>query len=207
MTLARRPLVAALLALAALAACNRGGAFTAVDGDSYLGAADSKVVLVEYAAPTCPACKAWHDQFWAKLKTDYIDTGKIKFVLRELPSHNPPVDAAIFSIARCTGQANFFKVMDEAFATQQQIEMASRSGQAREAVVTIAAKFGMSSDQAQACLSDPAHAARIQAVQTMAGAEGVSGTPSFVLNGKLIQDNRLAGITRALDAALAAPAQ
>src|SRR5690349_19879410 len=111
-----KSLAAALIAGLALAACNSGGgsATSTTEGDSFLGAADAKVTVVEYGARTCPICKAWHDDNWKQLKSAYIDTNKIKFVLRELPSHNQAVDAAIFAIARCAGPKKYFDVIDEA---------------------------------------------------------------------------------------------
>src|SRR5215813_10168756 len=104
-----KTICAALLALG-LAACGpqARSSVTLVQGDAFLGPADAKVVVTEYGAPTCPGCKAWHDQYWAQIKSSYVDTGKIKFIFREFPSHNPPVDAAIFSIARCTDAKEFF---------------------------------------------------------------------------------------------------
>ena len=122
-------LAAAVAALTLAAACGPQvrGSLTPVEGDRFLGPADAKVTVIEYGAPTCPGCKSWHSQNWSQLKSGYIDTGKIKFIFREFPSHNPPVDAAIFSLARCAGTVDWFPLIDEAFARQEAIEIASRS--------------------------------------------------------------------------------
>ncbi|MDZ4761151.1 MAG: thioredoxin domain-containing protein [Alphaproteobacteria bacterium] len=175
-----------------------------VQGDSFIGAADAKVVMIEYGAPTCPSCKSWHDEVWRQLKADYIDTGRIKFIFRELPSHNPPVDASIFAIARCSGAEAYFDVIDEAFVQQQQIERASQSVDGpRKALTALAAKFGLDAKEFEACVKDPAMIDRILAVQAEAEARNVSGTPTFFINDKLIDRPSYANIRTGLDTALA----
>lgn len=197
---------AAAIALVSIAACQpQGRTLAPTQGDAFLGAADAKVVLVEYGAPTCPACKSWHDQAWRTILDGYIDTNRIKFVWRELPSHNPPVDAAIFGIARCVGGPDFFRVMDEAFVRQMDIERASRSAEGpRAALVSLGSEFGLSAAQVETCISDPALVQRIFEVQEMATADGVNGTPTFLLNDVLIDDPRPASLAARIDAALAA---
>lgn len=200
-------LVAGLSALA-LAACSAGAKqAVAPDGDMVQGAAAAKVTLTEYGAPTCPGCKAFHDTVYVAIKSGYIDTGKIKFVWRELPSHNPPVDVAIFGIARCTGQKTFFDVIDEAYARQEKIEAASRSpGGARPALAELAAKFGVGEGQLESCIKDPKLFQRIDEVQKLATADGVTGTPTILIDGKLVDNNdyEKAKLAARLDAALAA---
>ena len=95
-----KSLAAALLGLS-LAACQPAGRseLIPVEGDAAIGQADAKVTLVEYGSPTCPACKAWHDNFWPEVKRDYVETGKIKFVVREFAIHGA-IDAGIAPIAQ-----------------------------------------------------------------------------------------------------------
>jgi protein-disulfide isomerase len=199
-----KSLGAAIAALALAAACGPQARsnITLIDGDAFLGAADAKTVVIEYGAPTCPGCKAWHDQYWAQLKAAYIDTGKIKFVFREFPSHNPPVDAAIFSIARCAGTADYFPVIDEAFARQMDIEIASRSGTAIAALESLGQKFRLSAAQVQSCIKDPKNIQRIVDVQTEGSGRGVHSTPTFFLNDVEVVDPRFEVLSQAIDASL-----
>ncbi len=204
-----KSLGAAIAALALAAACGPQARsnITLVEGDAFLGPADAKAVVIEYGAPTCPGCKAWHDGNWAQLKAAYVDTGKIKFIFREFPSHNPPVDAAIFSIARCAGTADYFPVLDEAFARQMDIEIASRGGTAIAALESLGAKFRLSKEQVQSCIKDPKNIARIVSVQEEGGGRGVHSTPTFFLNDVEVADPRFEALSQAIDAALgAAPA-
>jgi protein-disulfide isomerase len=206
-----RSLAATLIAGFALAACNQGGsAAPTIDGDSFVGPADAKVTVIEYGAPTCPGCKSWHDNNWAQLKTNYIDSGKIKFIFREFPSHNPPVDAAIFAMARCAGQKNYFPLIDEAFARQEEIETAHQRGGAMDAVKSLGQKFGLSGPAVESCIKDKKNLDRIFAVREMGDKENVQFTPTFFINDKMVQDASYPGMKAQIDSLLgetpAAPA-
>jgi protein-disulfide isomerase len=197
---------AAIAALALAAACGPQARanLTPLEGESFLGPADAKVTVVEYGAPTCPACKAWHDQNWAQLKAGYIDSNKIKFVFREYPSHNPPVDAAIFSIARCVGQDEWFAVIDKAFEKQVEIEIQTRQGEAKQAVIALGKEFGLSPEQVEACISDPKNIGHVQASVEEGSTRGVTGTPTFFINDREMHDASYAGMSAEIDALLGA---
>jgi protein-disulfide isomerase len=206
-----KTLAAATLAFG-LAACDPSAraSLTPVEGDSVLGPAEAKVTVIEYAAPTCPVCKSWHDQHWAEFKAAYVDSGKVRFVMRELPSHNPPIDVAIFGIARCAGPADYFAVIDEAFARQEAIEAASRSASgARPALIDLGKKFRLSQQQVESCLKDPKNTQRIFDIQEEAAARGVPGTPTFFINDQMAPGETLDEVwtqTRSMIEAALAPA-
>jgi protein-disulfide isomerase len=194
--------VIAALALAAACGPQARSTITLVEGDAFVGPADAKVTVIEYGAPTCPACKGWHDDNWARLKAAYVDTGKIKFIFREFPSHNPPVDAAIFSIARCAGSADYFSVIDEAFKQQMEIEVASRQGSAIPKLEEFGQGFRLSKEQVQSCIKDPKNLQRVVDVQNEGFSRGVNATPTFFLNDVMIADPRYEALAPAIDAAL-----
>jgi protein-disulfide isomerase len=195
--------IAAIAALALAAACG-SQARTPLEGDSFLGPADAKVTVIEYGAPTCPGCRAWHEQNWAQLKAGYIDSNKIKFVFREFPSHNPPVDAAIFSIARCVGQGEWFAVIDKAFEKQEDIERASQRGEAKQAMIDLGKDFRLSPEQVESCISDPKNIGRVQQSQEEGFARGVNATPTFLINDREVHDASYAGMSAEIDALLGA---
>ena len=86
-----RNLILAVTALT-LASCG-GGSKAVVDGDMALGAAEgAKVTVVEYASPTCPHCALWQANTWPAFKAAYVDTNKVRYVFRELPT--PPAEVA-----------------------------------------------------------------------------------------------------------------
>lgn len=213
LTSTAKSLAAAFVSLsliAGVAGCNQGGPSapaTALAGDAVMGSPDAKVTLIEFAAPTCPVCKGWHDQVFSKIKAAYIDTNKIKFSLRELPSHNPPVDAAVFAIARCSGQAEYFKVIDEAFEKRDEIEKASQGADgARPALIALAKRHGVNEQRFEECLKSPENMKRLQDVQAEAEKRGVQGTPTLFIGDEKVPEDayQYDGLAAKLDAAIAA---
>ena len=94
---------AALAAMATVAGCTAKSGGEA-QGDMAVGAAEgAKVTVVEYASVTCPHCALWQKNTWPAFKAKYVDTNKVRYIFRELPT--PPVDAATagFLVARCAG--------------------------------------------------------------------------------------------------------
>lgn len=198
-----KSLAGALVALS-LAACGGGGGraeLVPVEGDAFLGPADAKVVVTEYGSPTCPACKNWHDTLFPDLKAEYIDTGKVKFVWREFAIHGP-IDAGVFSIARCAGAKDFFPVLDEAFLRQQQIVEASMKGESVQALNALGEKFQLSADQVKSCMNDKTIIRRINDVSKDAQGKGINSTPTFVVNGVAMEANDWPSIKAAIDVAL-----
>ncbi|OYX51642.1 MAG: hypothetical protein B7Y90_01250 [Alphaproteobacteria bacterium 32-64-14] len=201
--------LAATLAAGSLAAC--GGPapgrdkIVLVEGDAFKGPADAKVTVIEYGSPTCPGCKNWHDQNWAEVKRDYIETGKIKFIFREFAIHGP-IDFGIFSVARCAGQEDFFEVLDEAFLRQQELVKAAESGDAMPALRLLGAKFNLSEEQVNSCVDEKANIRRINDVGTDATQKGINSTPTFVVNNVKIADSNWSAVKIAIDAALAGEA-
>lgn len=200
-----KSLGAALAALALAAACGPQGRAQLASADSsvdmFLGPADAKVTVIEYGSPTCPGCKFWHDNFLEEMKRDYIATNKVKFVFRELAIHGA-IDAAIFSIARCTGQEDFFKVLDEAYAAQREIVIDAQGGKSIEAMNKLGAKFQLSPEQVKTCMNDPKNIARINDVGAYTRQIGVSSTPTFFVNGVEMTEPDLSKVWLATKAAI-----
>jgi len=178
-----KTLAGALLALS-LAACGEQGRaqIVNVEGDAFMGPADAKVTVIEYGSPTCPGCKFWHDTNLEELKRDYVDTGKVKFIFREFAIHGA-IDAGIFSVARCAGKEDYFAVLDEAFARQRDIVMASQKGESIPALKSLGEKFKLSGAQVDACLTDKQNVQRVNDVGAYARQIGVESTPTFFVNG------------------------
>ena len=176
----RAAITGAAMAAMALSACG-GNAGGAAEGDMAIGAAEgAKVTVVEYASVTCPHCAMWQKNTWPAFKAKYVDTNKVRYVFRELPT--PPVDAATagFLVARCAGQDKYFDVVHQLMATQQEMITSSP----RDWLLRTAQAAGLSEDQFNACVTDKdAIAAMEKRVQAARG-EGVSGTPAFYVNGK-----------------------
>src|SRR5512145_2665009 len=84
-------------------------------GEMFLGNPDAKVTVIEYASATCPHCAAFHADAWKKLKAEYVDTNKVKFVFREFPLNDAAL--AAFMIARALPKESYFPVIGIYFDT------------------------------------------------------------------------------------------
>lgn len=191
---------AALAAMGALSGC--GGANNAVaEGDMAIGAPEgAKVTVVEYASVTCGACAAWQAETYDAFKAKYIDTNKVRFVFRELPTGPIPVAAAGFLTARCAGEDKYFDVVHEIMASQPEL---LGGGQPRTVLLRIATAAGLTEEQFAACVTDPEAIAALEARTRAAAEAGVQGTPSFYVNDVAVPDRTLEGLSAVIDAELA----
>ncbi|MFE9084840.1 DsbA family protein [Brevundimonas sp. NPDC003935] len=191
---------AALAAMATVAGCTAktGGA---AQGDMGMGAGeDAKVTVVEYASVTCGHCAVWNEEVWPEFKTKYVDTKKVRYVFREFPT--PPQDIAVagFLIARCAGPDKYFDVVHDIMASQKEW-MAGVAP--RTTLFRAAAAAGLSQEQTEACISDKA-AIEEMSNRIKAGIDaGVTGTPTFLVNGTKVLDSSMSGLSEAIDAELA----
>lgn len=191
---------AALAAMATVAGCTaKGGA--AAQGDMGMGAGEgAKVTVIEYASVTCGHCAVWNEEVWPEFKTKYVDTKKVRYVFREFPT--PPQDIAVagFLIARCAGPDKYFDVVHDIMASQKEWVAGVAP---RTTLFRAAAAAGLSQEQTEACISDKA-AIEEMSNRIKAGIDaGVTGTPTFLVNGTKVLDSSLSGLSEAIDAELA----
>ncbi|CAN5296002.1 DsbA family protein [soil metagenome] len=191
---------AALAAMATLSGCG-GGAAKPAEGDMSLGAADgAKVTVVEYASVTCSHCAEWQKGTWPAFKAKYIDTNKVRYTFREFPTSPVPVATAGFLIARCAGEDKYFDVIHTIMARQDQLFGGMPP---HDFLLSIAKEAGLSDAQFETCVQDEAAVAKME-TRIKAGLDaGVTGTPTFLVNGEKVIDSSLGGLSEKIDAALA----
>jgi protein-disulfide isomerase len=149
--------------------------------DIVLGNADAPVTIVEYASMTCSHCAHFHNAVLPKLKEKYIDTGKVRLVLREFPLDN--LAAAASMLIRCAPEDKRKEMMGAFFAKQE--EWAFVQGNPVPALFKIAGDFGFTKESFDQCLTDQKLLDGITATREHANKElGVRGTPAFFINGK-----------------------
>jgi protein-disulfide isomerase len=146
-----------------------------------LGSADAPITVVEYASMTCGHCAAFHTKVFDALKEKYIDTGKVRFVMREFPLDN--LAAAASMLARCAGEGKTFPLISVLFAKQD--EWAFVRGDPKPELLKIAKQAGFTQESFEKCLTDQKLLDDISAIRAR-GADtfGVSATPTFFINGK-----------------------
>ncbi len=211
----RRAAAAALSAiiLTACGAANTGNAQgEPADSDALaltditLGSDDAPVTVVEYASWTCPACLQFHTDVIPVLKSEYVETGKVRFVFREFPT--PPANIAVagFALARCSGEANYYNAIDDLFQAQTNILNLARSGGDIEgALRSLASSYGIEGDGFTDCLSNKDVTYAIGESVMKGDSQGVNSTPTVFVNGEKLQgyDWRTAeGMRAVLDAKL-----
>lgn len=149
-------------------------------GDVWLGPADAKVTIIEYASMTCSHCAAFHRTTWPTLKERYIDTGKVRFTLREFPLD--PLATAAFMLARCEGDAKYYPVTDLLFDQQPAWAFQQKPVDALEQMLRQA---GYSKEKFEACLKDEKLYAGVNAVKSRGlDTLKVDSTPTFFINGE-----------------------
>lgn len=207
--IARRTMITGLLGASALAlvACKPGGGgATDLSQDMSLGSADAKVTLIEYASPTCPHCADWNEEVFPSFKKKYVDTGKVRYVLREAMIHGPP-DAAVFMLARCAGKDRYFSVIDAAMHSLP--ELNANPGDMRGWVMRIGQSMGMSDADIDKCITDPKALETLNSRYERQMKEfNVEYTPTFIVNGKKIDSQSpptLAELSAIIDPLLSKP--
>jgi protein-disulfide isomerase len=149
-------------------------------GDVALGPADAKVTIVEYASLTCSHCAAFHKETWPELKKRYVDTGRVRFILREFPLD--PLATAGFMLARCDGEGKYYPITDLLFDQQRNWAFTDKPLDALRAMMRQA---GFSQEKFDACLKDQKLYDAVNAVKNR-GMEQfrVDSTPTFFINGQ-----------------------
>jgi len=153
--------------------------------DMVLGPANASVTITEYASMTCSHCANFNETVFPKIKSEFIDSGKIRYVFREFPLD---IKAAAGSmLARCiaSGDAGkYFAVVDMLFKQQNDWVMKNTT----ETLTRIGKQAGLSQQAVEACLKDQALLDKIAADQKFANEVlKVNSTPTFFINGEMIK--------------------
>lgn len=170
--------------------------------DMVLGQAEAPVEVIEYASFTCPHCANFHETVFDQLKTNYIDTGKIRFVYREVYFDKFGLWAA--TVARCGGAEKYFGISDMIYDTQKTWIGDGDAATIADNLKKIGLKAGLSSEQVDACMRDEDQLkAMIATYQTNATKDDITSTPSFVIDGQKYSNMSYEDFAAILDEKLA----
>ncbi len=190
-------IVAALLALGAAAWFTMGRSdgvdltsvspaapTTATADDRTLGNPKAPIVVIEYAAPMCPHCAHMNEEGIPVLKANYIDKGKVFYIFRVFPIGQP--DLAAEAIARCLPKESYFPFIDLLYRNQPKWDPEYGVTDVQGGLIAMARIAGLSGDQALACIADKDKQKHVMDVAQDASTRyGVTGTPTFVINGEV----------------------
>jgi len=147
--------------------------------DRVLGNAEAPVTIVEYASLTCPHCRHFETDVLPQLKAKWIDTGKVKLVLRDFPLDEPALRAAM--VARCAPPDRYYGFVDTFFKSQEEWAVARDP---KAALQRLAQLGGMSKKDFEACLANKDAENKIVESRLIASQQlNVESTPTFFLNG------------------------
>lgn len=148
-----------------------------------LGDPNAPVTVVEYASMTCSHCATFHVETFPQLEEQYIDTGKVYFILREFPLD--PVATAAFMLARCVEDDRYFPFVDALFKTQKAWAFA---GNPEQGLFRMAQQAGFTREKFEACLTNQDILDNINAIKKQAVDEfDVRSTPTFIVNGDVVR--------------------
>ena len=149
--------------------------------DVWQGAEKAPITIIEYASMTCPHCAHFHEETYPVFKKKYIDTGKVRFTLREFPFD--PLAVAGFMLARCAGDKR--DAMVELLFAQQ--KNWAYSDKPLQGLTSLTKQTGMSQEKFDACLQDKDLYDKVnQVYERGAKTFGVDATPTFFINGKKV---------------------
>ena len=148
-----------------------------------LGRKDAPVTIVQYASMTCPFCRKFHAESFPALKRDYIDTGKVRYILRaEFPIGK---QSGLATVAlRCAPPDKYF-VLYEKFMAQQASWVSQEVRP--DPIFQVAAQVGMTRAQFDSCRENRGMIAAISGIKERGRNLGIIGTPNFFIDGKLVK--------------------
>ncbi|MGZ3274458.1 MAG: DsbA family protein [Caulobacteraceae bacterium] len=168
--------------------------------EEVMGDPKAKVTVIEYASAACPHCARVNNDVLPQLKKTYIDTGKVRYVFREMLTDPVPFAGTAFMMARCGGDRNYFALLDDVFHQQQAIY---ESGDLPGGLLKIGAKYGLDKDKINACMGDEAVKGLNDRV-ARADKDGIQGTPTFLIGeDKLVGEQSFEQLAATIDKHLA----
>ncbi len=175
--------------------------------DMTMGNPKAPITVVEYASAACPHCAAWNKDNWPTFRNKYVATGKVRYVFRELLTSPAEYALAGFLIGRCAvaqsrtpqSSANYFAVVDAFFKNQPAY---FTTGDMAPIEAQVAKVTGLSTMKQLDCVTDQKQIdAFYKTMNTHAEADKIHSTPTFIVNGKMVDGHDIKDIETAIAAA------
>ena len=166
--------------------------------DMVKGNSDAKVTIVEYASFTCPHCATFHKEIFPQLREQYIDTGKVKFIYREVYFDAPGLWGGL--LARCVSSEKYFGVVDLLYKKQSKWASGSTEKEILNELFSIGRQVGMEDEQINKCMQNKEKSLKmIDAYLENSKIDKITSTPSLVINGKLLKPNNFGDLAVEID--------
>jgi len=162
------------------------------------GNSDAKVTIVEYASFTCPHCATFHKEIFPQLREKYIDTGKVKFIYREVYFDAPGLWGGL--LARCVSPEKYFGIVDLLYKKQSKWASGSTEKEILNELFSIGRQVGMEDEQINKCMQNKEKSLKmIDAYLENSKIDKITSTPSLVINGKLLKPNNFSDLAVEID--------
>lgn len=166
--------------------------------DMRKGEIGAKITIIEYASFTCPHCATFHKEVFPKIEKEYIDTGKVNFIYREVYFDAPGLWAGL--LARCSNPKSYFGIVDLLYNRQNSWAKGSSDKEILSGLFAIGRQLGLKENKITECLQNEKKAlGLVRAYQEHAKMDSISSTPSLVINGKLFGNLSYSDIKIELD--------
>ena len=167
---------------------NENSVLTITDNDFFIGDKDAPITIIEYASMSCNHCADFHNNTLEKIKIEYIDTGKVKFVFRDFPFNYPALAGSM--IVRCVPINVRYDYMNALYKLQKKWVVRDIEDIKLE-LYKIMQSGGMQQEDFDACLNDiDLENELLEGVMSAQREFNIKSTPSFIVNGKLISGNK-----------------
>jgi protein-disulfide isomerase len=150
--------------------------------EMYLGRADAPVTIIQYASLTCPHCRAFHRDVFPQLMREYVDTGKVRYVLREFPIGKTSGTATI--ALRCAPPAKYFELYGKFL--EQQATWVSQEVRL-DPIFSVAQQVGMTRPEFDSCMQNQAMIDGLKRVKERGRTLGIIGTPNFFIQNERVK--------------------
>lgn len=162
------------------------GAYAEIDGDHVLGSPTAPISMIIYASVTCPHCASWFNSVWPDIKRNYVETNKLRVVIREFPTAPANIAVIGFQIANCGPENQYFDMIEHQMKEQDNIFISLKAGTGKATYLEIAKKAGLVDEAAMnTCLENQSGIERINKSMTLAKAAEINSVPSFIINGQV----------------------
>ena len=169
--------------------------------DMIMGSEDAPITIIEYASFTCPHCANFHKNVFPSLRKNYIDSGKVKFIYREVYFDGPGLWAAL--LARCGGDKKYFGISDLLYSKQHEWTKGDGGAAIAQNLYKIGRIAGLQQKDMETCLQNKDVAtAMVARFQETTKADNISSTPTLVLNGKSIGNMSYTELAALIDEAM-----
>ena len=164
---------------------------TEAPNDHVLGRKDAATTMIVWASVTCSHCGDWFSNEWPLVKSELVETGKLRFVFREFPTAPTDLSMTGFRLANCAPTADYMSMIEYQMEHQDEVFKAAQEGRAPEIYREIAKLGGMETDEAiSTCLKNPDMTAYIEDNLDRASLAKISGVPAFLINGQPYTDKQ-----------------